>query len=332
MQPKPQPVKQQAKPLKDGDVLSSAPAIRRPARDVKRPRAEELLDAAQEDAQRWRAQAMRMEQELHSARSAAHSERHDIVMQLRGARARPAGADFQVSGGHQDVAALIRQRDSALDQLLRTKAALAAAQAAAAAKRSQAKLDASSQEAVLHKGIQLRKEQKARAAAESRAADLEQKVQDLECENRRIIAGRKEVRQQYEAALEALGETDIELSASKASNEQAEQLITQLRTQLKEATAAKSWAEQYNVQLVSQLEAAKTAKDGQMGAELHEARQACQVAQAAAEKEGQRAADLDASKAALVQQLDNLQKVNKVQNILSCASCSENHHSVHLDT
>ncbi len=328
MQPQPQHVKQPARPLELGDELSSAPATKRPARDVKRPRAEELLDAAQEEAQRWRAQALRLSQELQSAHSAAHSEHHDIIMQLRGARASPAGADCQVSSSHQDVAAIIRQRDSALEQLLRSKAARA--EEAAAAKKAQAELLASSQEATM----QLRQEQEARAAAEGRAADLEQtvsaqlaQVQDLEGEKRRIISGRKELR--HETALEALGECDMDLSASKASNEQAEQLVAQLRTQLTEATAAKSLAEQQNVQLVSQLEAAKTA-NARTGAELHEARHACRIAQAAAEKEAQRAADLDASKAAMEQQLDELQKINKVQSIPSYALCLAADHSVHI--
>ena len=103
----------------------------------------------------------------------------------------------------------------------------------------------------------------------------------------------------------------MELTASKVSNQQVKQLITELQTQLKEATAARAVAEQQNTQLISQLHDAWSAK-ARITAELRKAEQACQVAQAAAEKEAKRAADLAASRAAMEQQLADLHRSNKV--------------------
>ena len=267
---------------------------------------------------------MRLGEELGSA----SSERQTLFVQLGRACASLAGSAPQSSGDRVDVAALLRQRDSALEQLRHSEKARAGD--AAAAKKAQAELYMSSQKIALQRGILLTREREARAAAERRATDLEQELsaqkvraEALEKERMRISTEREEVTEEYEVALLALAHSDMDLTASKASQEQAEQLLTQLRAQLKEATAAKRVAEQQNMQLISQLEEATSAK-ARMGAELREAQQACQAAQAAAVMEAERAADLDASRAAMEKQLADVQKTNKVSSIRCHTVCQWN--------
>ena len=218
--------------------------------------------------------------------SSASRERQALAKQLRRPRASRAGAAPQSSGGCEDAQ------------------------------------NVTVQEAItLQEGILLMREQKARAAAERRAADLEQKLsaqqsqmEALKDECTHVSAERDEIAEQlieFEATQQALVECDMELTASKVSNEQAEQLITELQTQLKEATAARTVAEQQNSQLISQLQDTRSAK-ARIAAELRKAEQACQVAQAAAEKEAKRAADLAASRAAMEQQMAYLHRSNKV--------------------
>ena len=279
-------------------------------REVRTPKAEIMLYAEQEQSQRWRAQAMHLEQELSVARSAAQSQRDAFLQHLETAR--------RLSPG--DVAALTRQRDDALAQLRQSEAARA--QETAAAKQDLDK-EANSLLNFCNRHIAQRNEERqARAAAESRAADLEQKlmaeqsqVAELRKQCRRINAG-KEVREDLEDALLALGELDMDLTASQARNEQAEQLITQLQAQLEEAAAARSVAEEQNAQLSSQLAVGNSA-NASMAAVLRKTQQACQAAQEAAEKDRQRAAVMAALLAAMAQQLGDLQKSKNVDSIPS---------------
>ena len=301
---------QPAPALLPGEEADTAPKRRKPARDVRIPRAEELLYAEQEESQRWRAQAMRLEQELSVTCSSARSQRAAFIEQLETARSLAPG----------DIAALTRQRDDALAQLRQSEAARAE-EAAAAKQDADDRVHAVG--GLCKRWIAQRDEERqARAAAESRAADLEQKliaeqsqVAELRQQCRRIGA-EKEVSEDLEDALLALGHLDVELTASQAHNEQAQQLIGQLRLQLEVASAARSIAEQQNAQLSSQLQVGNSA-NASMAAELRKAQQARQAAQEAAEKAQQRCAEMAASKAAMAQQLADLQRSQEVDSIPS---------------
>ena len=303
--------RQPERALLSGDEADAAPDRRkRPARDVRVHRAEELLYAEQEQSERWRAQAMRLEQELSIARSAARSQRDAFTEQLEAARLLSPG----------DVAALTRQRDDALAQLRQSEAARA--EQAASAKKDLDDQSASLMKLSKRFIAQRNEERQARAAAESRAADLQQKLiaeqsQVAELREQCSRAGAdEEVSEDLEDALLALGELDMELSATQARTEQAEQLNSQLRTQLEEASAARSVAEEQNVQLRGQLQVAESA-NAMMTAKLYEAQQASQAAEAAAQKDQQRTAVLAALLAAMAQRLGHLQNGQKVASIPS---------------
>ncbi len=109
--------------LLPGDEVSAAPATQKPARDPRIPRAEQLLGAAQDEAQCWRAQAVRLSQELQRAHSAAHSERQAYVAQLRRARAHLRHLSANSAGADQEMAYLMRElkRANAADSSLRAE-------------------------------------------------------------------------------------------------------------------------------------------------------------------------------------------------------------------
>ncbi len=101
--------KRPARALLPGDEVSTGPVTQKPARDPRVPRAEQLLDAAQDEAQRWRAQAMHLSEELQHAQSAAHSERQAYVAQLSGARTHLKYLGANSLDADQDVAYLTRE-------------------------------------------------------------------------------------------------------------------------------------------------------------------------------------------------------------------------------
>ena len=104
---------QPATALLPGEELDAAPIPERPARDARRPRAEKLLYAEQQETQRWRAQAMRLKEELQSAQTAAHSERQACVTQLRCARASDRVFSANCAEAEHHAVNLMRQLEKA---------------------------------------------------------------------------------------------------------------------------------------------------------------------------------------------------------------------------
>ena len=186
------------------EPADATPVLRQPVRDLRQPRPERLLHAEHEEAQRWRAQAMRLGEELQSAHSAARSERSAFAAQLRRARASVAGAVSQFQHDRTQIAKLARLSEYWEEQF--QQSAAAREKEAIAAKIAHAEVFMAAQEVV----FQRRDEQEARAAAEGRAAGLEQKlgsrqiqVDSLADQCRRISADKQRVAEQCEALLKA---------------------------------------------------------------------------------------------------------------------------------
>lgn len=152
-----------------GEEADASPVLRQPVQDLHQPRAEQQLHAEHEEAQQWRAQAMRLAEELQSAHSTARSERSAFAVQLHRARTSMAGAVSQFEHDRAQIAKLTRLSEYWEEQFHQSTAAIK--REATAAKLAQAEVFMAAQKVVL----QRRDEQEARAAAEQRAADLEQK-------------------------------------------------------------------------------------------------------------------------------------------------------------
>ncbi len=220
---------QPAEALLPGEEAAATPVLRQPLRDLRQPRAERLLHAEHEEAQRWRAQAVRLGEELHSAHSAARSERRAFAAQLHRARTSMAGAVSQFEHDRAQIARLARLSQYFEEQFLQSAAARD--REATAAKIAHTEVFMAAQEVVL----QRRDEQQARAAAEQRAADLERElsakqrqVQDLEDQCRRS-ADKAVITQQLGSILKA------EREARAAAEQRAADLGWKLSAQQTQA-------------------------------------------------------------------------------------------------
>ena len=277
---------QPAEALLPGEQADATPVLRQPMRDLRQPKAERLLHAEHEEAQLWRSQAMRLSEELQSAHSEGRSERRAFVAQLRRARISMAGAVSQFEHDRKQIAKLTRLSEYWEEQFQQSAAARETE--ARAAKIAQTEVFMAAQEVV----FQRRDEQKARAAAEERAADLERelsaqqsRVQDLEDQCRRS-ADKAEVTQQLGAVLKA-GREAKAAAEQRAADLEKKLSAQQVQVDSLEDRCRRSSADKE--QVTEQCEALVSAE---------------REARAAAE---QRAADLDQELSAQQTQIDSLE-------------------------